>query len=851
MKLSRLHVVGFGKIVDASFDFGPALNLLVGENESGKSTVQQALLAALYGFYEYREGKGRRTAAEGELEAHYQPWGASAHYATRIEYELDAGRRLRLERRFAGSNSDLQVHDLSRGEQIALTADRYGGLPPAAQQQYVGAARAVFLSSACIDQGKLSALTDARSLSEALVKSLDSNEADVSAKDALKLLDDTYRRSIGYAQARSTELLNAKRELAQAKKDLEAWDRRRDAVDADMRAEAALTRQLEPMRAEVERLKLAKLRRELADQEALLGRLAAAEERLRALEAQRDGMSAYRAFDGAPQAEVLDIRSRLQQAVARTQELAQRQASEAHPAQSLRERLAQQHGVAAQLQHLAPFPVERQPEVRALHNAWVSARERLAAAREQAPVRVEAPAAGGRGFSLPVFLLGGLVALVLAVAGIALDFVVPGLVLALVALAVAAAVASRSGAAPGPVAAQYVAPDTSAYEEAAVATRRQLETALAQAGITGVEPDEAVRRFDAMVVDKYRWQEAEREAEQTRRTLLGLAEHDAELQRAGEQEARLRQRFRDLMATAGVGLDDVDAAYQQYERKRSGHERFRALEGEVAAAARERDAGLAGRSMAQIEERSAELAERLTQLSPLAGQAAAPVGASLTSAAIEAAIGEVTGKQHEAEKEIVQLHERIAQGLPPGAGRGEIEERVGQWEREVAKLERFGAALERAMEHLAEATKEARADFVPRLNASVGHTVAAITAGRYDDVFLSFVEGDLGIGLSGPETPQRVDVSALSVGTVEQCYIGLRLAIAGLLSQGGERLPLILDDPFVNFDRPRLERMLAFLVELSREHQVLLFSKDDSLPAWFAAHVPEPERLKVFPMGTA
>jgi len=41
-------------------------------------------------------------------------------------------------------------------------------------------------------------------------------------------------------------------------------------------------------------------------------------------------------------------------------------------------------------------------------------------------------------------------------------------------------------------------------------------------------------------------------------------------------------------------------------------------------------------------------------------------------------------------------------------------------------------------------------------------------------------------------------------------------------------LPLVLDDPFVNCDEQRLSRLLELLAQLSRERQVLLFTKDEA-----------------------
>jgi len=47
MKLHRLEIGGFGRLSDLDVDFHPRMTVLLGENESGKSTVQRALRAAL------------------------------------------------------------------------------------------------------------------------------------------------------------------------------------------------------------------------------------------------------------------------------------------------------------------------------------------------------------------------------------------------------------------------------------------------------------------------------------------------------------------------------------------------------------------------------------------------------------------------------------------------------------------------------------------------------------------------------------------------------------------------------------------------------------------------------------
>lgn len=51
MRIEYLHLDGFGTLADVDFAFEPGFNLILGPNEAGKSTLQQAILAMLYGFY--------------------------------------------------------------------------------------------------------------------------------------------------------------------------------------------------------------------------------------------------------------------------------------------------------------------------------------------------------------------------------------------------------------------------------------------------------------------------------------------------------------------------------------------------------------------------------------------------------------------------------------------------------------------------------------------------------------------------------------------------------------------------------------------------------------------------------
>ena len=67
----------------------------------------------------------------------------------------------------------------------------------------------------------------------------------------------------------------------------------------------------------------------------------------------------------------------------------------------------------------------------------------------------------------------------------------------------------------------------------------------------------------------------------------------------------------------------------------------------------------------------------------------------------------------------------------------------------------------------------------------------------------------------------------LSGGAIDEFYLAFRLALAKLIF-GDKRPPLILDDPFVNFDSARLARTLDFLKTLASDYQIIIFTLGNS-----------------------
>jgi uncharacterized protein YhaN len=84
----------------------------------------------------------------------------------------------------------------------------------------------------------------------------------------------------------------------------------------------------------------------------------------------------------------------------------------------------------------------------------------------------------------------------------------------------------------------------------------------------------------------------------------------------------------------------------------------------------------------------------------------------------------------------------------------------------------------------------------------------------------------LNVHILAPEKNALIPTEQLSTGTRDLIYLILRMGITQLMSNSGEKLPLLLDDPLVEFDASRQKSALGYLRNLSDQTQILLFTKD-------------------------
>jgi uncharacterized protein YhaN len=139
------------------------------------------------------------------------------------------------------------------------------------------------------------------------------------------------------------------------------------------------------------------------------------------------------------------------------------------------------------------------------------------------------------------------------------------------------------------------------------------------------------------------------------------------------------------------------------------------------------------------------------------------------------------------------------------------------------------AALRRAADLIEAATRSIHRDLAPRLATSVAERLALLTEGRYAAVNVDTAHFE--VSLLGRDRPDLVPLDVASHGTRDQVSLLLRLALAEVLSDAGEEVPLLLDEPLLSSDPQRRATALRFLWNLSETNQVVLSTSDPSLVA--------------------
>lgn len=244
MRLLALRIHHFRRFREAVYAFDPRLNVLVGPNEAGKSTVRQAILTAFF----------VNPATTAKRVASWRPWGSESLGSIVLEFEAD-GRRFELHKDFEHRRA--QLRDLHQGRtwEGARAQERV--------LQALGlSTEALYRATAMVEQAEIATLrVGAADIGARLSRVVQAGPGDAEADAVLRRLE--------------RELAELERGLDRPVKNPGVIRRLQEEVEGLQAQQAELQRRIARLEAQREELKRIRgeaeaAARELRDREALL-----------------------------------------------------------------------------------------------------------------------------------------------------------------------------------------------------------------------------------------------------------------------------------------------------------------------------------------------------------------------------------------------------------------------------------------------------------------------------------------------------------------------------------------------------------------------------------------------------
>ncbi len=150
-----------------------------------------------------------------------------------------------------------------------------------------------------------------------------------------------------------------------------------------------------------------------------------------------------------------------------------------------------------------------------------------------------------------------------------------------------------------------------------------------------------------------------------------------------------------------------------------------------------------------------------------------------------------------------------------------LEEQLEELKEEKENLLKLNESIEIAKQALETAYQKMKENVTPKFTENLSKNIEKISDGKYKNVRINDEEGII----VEKENGEYISAEKLSVGTIQQLYISLRLAMAKEISE--ENMPIILDEAFAYYDTERLKNILKYLNTEFQENQIIILTCTD------------------------
>jgi len=164
---------------------------------------------------------------------------------------------------------------------------------------------------------------------------------------------------------------------------------------------------------------------------------------------------------------------------------------------------------------------------------------------------------------------------------------------------------------------------------------------------------------------------------------------------------------------------------------------------------------------------------------------------------------------------------RIASNFKSQREENEILTDIDETTNYIKEYEHQYECMKIAKSVLRESFNEIQENFGPKLNERASSILNKI---KPDSPVEIKVSRDFYITLNLKHGLMPYEIDYFSYGAQDQAYFALRMAISDILSSDFKGFPLLMDDPFTQYDEPKMHNVIDFIAETAKERQVFIFT---------------------------
>ena len=147
-----------------------------------------------------------------------------------------------------------------------------------------------------------------------------------------------------------------------------------------------------------------------------------------------------------------------------------------------------------------------------------------------------------------------------------------------------------------------------------------------------------------------------------------------------------------------------------------------------------------------------------------------------------------------------------------------LEEELFSLKEQYEILKKTNDSIELVKTLLSKAYEKMKNSVSPVFTEKLSNNISKITKGKYCNLYFSDEQG-LVVEL---DNGNYIPAERLSIGTIDQLYLSLRLAMLDEISK--EKVPIILDEAFAYYDDERLKNILSYLTTEFSDRQIIILT---------------------------